>query len=162
VAEHFAFSVTTMIDRHDQRPAARKRGVTLGGCIVVALLTAVGCAKSDSNIAHVDGIVRLNGEPLQWGRVIFQPMGAGQNALGEIGPDGTFTLATGAVKGARIGEHQVAVIAAEKGAGRPDPTAGRKPLKYIVPERYIATGTSGLTYEVKPGDNHAEIDLESP
>jgi hypothetical protein len=31
----------------------------------------------------------------------------------------------------------------------------------MVPERYMAVGTSRLTFDVKPGDNQAEFDLES-
>jgi hypothetical protein len=107
--------------------------------------------------------VRVNGQPLSSGRVVFHAIRSGVNAQGEIGPDGTFTLATRGVDGAMIGEHQVAIIAAEKGAGgRPDPTAGRQPLKWLVPEKYLAPGTSELSYEVKAGENHPEFDITMP
>jgi hypothetical protein len=123
----------------------------------------LGCSESNSNMASVDGVVRVNGTPLSSGRVVFQATKSGVNAQGEIGPDGTFTLATRGVDGAMIGEHQVAIIAAEKGGGgRPDPKAGRQTLKWLVPEKYLATGTSELTYEVKAGENHPEFDIEMP
>jgi hypothetical protein len=127
------------------------------------LLFALGCGGENSNLAPVTGIVRVNGQPLSSGRVVFQPTTAGINALAQIGADGTFTLATKDEPGALIGEHKVAIIATEKGAGgRPDPTAGRQPLKWLVAEKYQAAGTSGLVREVKAGENHFEFDLEGP
>jgi hypothetical protein len=129
----------------------------------VPLLAALaGCGGGDSNLAHVEGVVRVNGQPLAAGRVVFQPMQAGLNALGRINPDGTFTLTTKETNGALIGEHKVAIIAAQAPAERPDPSAGLPPLKWLAPERYAAVGTSGLTCEVKAGDNYPEFDLKSP
>jgi hypothetical protein len=34
-------------------------------------------------------------------------------------------------------------------------------VKPLVPKRYMAAGSSKLTFEVKAGDNHAEFDLTS-
>ncbi len=136
-------------------------------CVIalgVGILTcAAGCGGDDSKFGDVEGIVKLDGQPVPAGKVFFQPA-AGRGATGAIQPDGTFTLETeGESSGALIGEHRVAVVAFQSGkGGRPDPTAPRTPMKALVPERYLAAGTSGLTFEVKPGDNHAELNLTSP
>jgi hypothetical protein len=128
-----------------------------------ALAGIGGCGNSNSKLAPVQGIVRLDGKPLASGKVLFQPA-AGRGATGAIRSDGTFTLGTYSESdGAIIGQHQVAVVAMQSGsAGRPDPTAQRTSLKPLVPEKYLAVGTSGLTFEVKAGANNAEIDLTTP
>jgi hypothetical protein len=127
----------------------------------LASAAATGCSPSDANLAPVEGVVRLDGQPLTSGKVLFQPT-AGRGAMGLIQSDGTFTLGTYRdADGALIGEHKVAIVAYEGDGGRPDPTAGRKPLKPLVPEHYLAPGTSNLTFEVKSGDNRPEFDLKS-
>ncbi len=130
--------------------------------LAAALTSAMGCG-GDSKLGRVDGIVRVGGKPLTSGKVVFQPA-AGRGAMGQIGADGTFTLGTfGESDGALLGAHKVAIIAYEGATqGRPDPTAQRTSAKPAVPAKYLALGTSDLTYEVKPGTNHPEFDLERP
>ncbi len=122
-----------------------------------------GCGGADSKLGRVDGVVRLNGKPISAGTVEFLPA-AGRAAHGKIQSDGTFTLGTyGDADGALLGMHKVAVVAYHPGkVGRPDPAVRSTSLKPLVPERYLAAGTSNLTFEVKPGDNHAELDLTTP
>jgi hypothetical protein len=64
-----------------------------------------------------------------------------------------------------IGKHQIAIIAYESSSraagGRPDFTVASPEIKPLVPMKYMAPGTSGLTFEVKPGSNRAEFDLKS-
>jgi hypothetical protein len=119
-----------------------------------------GCARDDS-LATVDGVVRRDGQPLTTGTVRFVPA-AGRAATGQIQSDGTFRLGTHEEgDGAAIGMHKVAIIAYETaGNGRPAYEAGAQPNKPLVPQRYMAVGTSGLTFEVKPGKNHAPFDLK--
>jgi hypothetical protein len=124
-------------------------------------ISALAGCGADANVASVNGVVRVDGKPLTTGTVRFVPP-AGRAAAGKIQSDGTFTLGTfGDSDGALLGRHQVAVIAFEVGpvqrteGGRPPPA----PTKPLVPQRYMAPGTSGLTFEVKPGRNYAELDL---
>jgi hypothetical protein len=143
---------------------ARRRGLLAAvGALTAALPLAVGCGGNDVALGRVDGVVRLDGKPLASGKIIFQPA-AGRGAYGQIGADGEFTLGTyGDSDGALIGKHKIAVIAYEgAGLGRPDPTAQRVSQKPLVPQRYLAVGTSELTYEVKAGSNFVELDLKSP
>jgi hypothetical protein len=127
--------------------------------LVISSMLVVGCGGSDANVGRVDGIVRLDGKPVPNGKVLFQPA-AGRGSTGVIQPDGTFNFGS---EGAVLGQHKVAIVAFEPGkvTGQ-SPGGPRAPLKAIVPERYLAAGTSGLTFEVKPGDNHAEFELTSP
>lgn len=136
----------------------------LCGGILIALAAIIGCGSGDRPaLGQVEGVVRLNGQPLTAGKVRFLPA-SGRGAIGTIQSDGAFTLGTyGEDDGALIGLHQVAIIAYQPGkVGRPDPSVRGSTLKPLVPERYLATGTSGLTFEVKAGDNHPEFNLTSP
>ncbi len=130
---------------------------------LAVLGVSAGCSAKPTNLGQVEGIVRLNGKPLTAGKVRFLPE-SGRGAIGTIQPDGTFTLGTFAdADGALVGHHQVAIIAYEPGkVGRPDPAVRGSTLKPLVPERYLATGTSNLTFDVQAGPNHAEFDLTSP
>jgi hypothetical protein len=129
--------------------------------LLLSLGTLAGCAD-DSNIARVDGIVRVDGKPLSSGTVRFVPA-AGRAATGKIQSDGTFSLGTfGESDGALVGTHQVAVIAYDAADdARPAYEVRSATSKALVPERYMAVGTSGLSFEVKPGKNQADFDLTS-
>lgn len=125
-------------------------------CLLVALLTAVGCGRPPV-VAPAQGKVTYNGQPLKYGTVMFQPDKGGQPAQGEIRPDGTFVLWTMEPgDGARIGPNKVAVFCYEsqdpsKAAER---TAGEQSLgKLLIPAKYVTFNTSGLTAEVKPEAN---------
>jgi hypothetical protein len=131
----------------------------------LGMLAALAGCGNDAEVARVDGVVRMDGNPLTRGTVRFLPS-AGRTAEGKIQPDGTFTLGTfGDSDGALIGTHQVAIIAYEpsrRAAGRPpDFTVASPKIKPLVPMKYMAPGTSGLVFEVKSGNNHAEFDLKS-
>jgi hypothetical protein len=133
--------------------------------VFIALAGLNGCGQ-DSKFGSVHGVVRLDGTPLTKGTVRFVP-DAGRAAVGEIQSDGTFTLGTyHESDGAFIGTHRVAIIAYETatlatpGSSRPaDVTAVNPNVKPLVPERYMAIGTSKLTFEVKPGANQADFNL---
>jgi hypothetical protein len=131
--------------------------------VMVLLLCVAGCGK-DAATGSVSGVVRLDGKPLTLGSVRFIPS-AGRSASGEIQSDGTFTLGTyGKRDGAVIGMHRVTVIAITPVPDAPKESRMLKEnpkAKPLVPSRYNSPGSSGLTFEVKPGDNHAEFDLTS-
>jgi hypothetical protein len=123
-----------------------------------------GCG-SNSKLSPVEGIVRLDGKPLSTGTVRFVPT-AGRAAEGKIRSDGTFQLGTYAESdGAVIGSHQVAIIAVQTDPDAPKDgrmLKGNPKVRKLIPKRYMATATSGLTAEVKPGKNDIAFDLTSP
>ena len=126
------------------------------------LLGAVAGCSQDASVANVNGTVCLDGNPLTAGTVQFVPA-AGRAAKGTIQSDGTFRLGTYSESdGALVGPHRVAIIAYEDaGYSRPAYEVRGQTSKALVPERYLAIGTSGLTFDVKPGHNQADIELST-
>ena len=129
-----------------------------------ALVLMCGCGSSGPETGEVKGIVRLDGEPLASGIVTFTPQG-GRSATGFIKSDGTFRLTTYSDgDGALPGKHTVTITPGGTGPqARPDfdserpSTATNSPI----PVKYGIPGSSGLEFEVKPGEvNHAEFDLQ--
>jgi hypothetical protein len=136
-------------------------------CVVGAVLLAAvsaGCG-SQSDMAPVDGVVRLDGAPLTKGIVTFVP-DAGRSASGPIGSDGTFQLSTlGKSDGALVGKHRITITATNVPTGPPNFDLDRpnaSPVQGGVPARYASAEASELTFEVKAGEsNHAELELTS-
>ena len=133
-----------------------RRRTHFAAAILGASLCA-GCGDSGPTLAPVTGKVLLDGQPLATGHVVTQPT-AGRGAMGPIQADGSFTLSSGREPGALIGRHRVAVVAYEgTDSMSPEATQG----KLLVPERYVAADTSGLTMDVVDGENTPTIELSS-
>lgn len=139
----------------------------LPGIVGVGLVVfvAAGCGRPP----RVAGSVTVNGAPLPAGRVTFLCDGAGKPAISsEISPDGTYEILSPPAGRARI--------SVQTFAPRPKPPAGVDPgtgIDYSVgwedtgpyvpiPERYHSPQTSGLVYEIRPGDQTFDITLEKP
>lgn len=129
-------------------------------CLLVS-----GCGGGNGlETAPATGQVTLNGQPLPYGAVSFRPK-AGSPATGEIQADGSFTLTTYRNgDGAIVGAHEVLVSATEAHAGTAKPVdpGMEAPIpKSLIPEKYASFSTSGITAEVKPGEqNHFVIELK--
>jgi hypothetical protein len=126
----------------------------------VVVLTATlcsGCGQK-SSLGRVHGKVTLDGQPVPSGSVVTLPP-AGRGAHGII-KNGEFELGTvGENDGAVLGIHKAAVNATEPSQGTgPEAVAG----KSLLPVRYANPETSGLTIEVKAGDNTPTLELKSP
>ena len=107
-------------------------------CVALA-----GC--SDTLESTVNGTVSYQGSPVGSAIIDFQNMGAGPSAAGFSDASGNFTLMTGSSQGLPAGKYQAAVIAPERSA---------------VPTKYCGPATSGLVYDVVPGNNTINIELE--
>ncbi len=143
------------------------RGHGIGGRILVVVACAAvipsisGCGKK-RDLAAVTGKVTYNGEPLEFGTVIFEPE-AGQFATGAIQPDGTFQMKTrGEGHGVPVGKCKVRFVcfAKEDPSTKPAAAEGDMPPGEalplglpLIPQKYLSTATSGITVNVKPGDN---------
>ncbi|MCA9247983.1 MAG: hypothetical protein KDA42_12730 [Planctomycetales bacterium] len=132
------------------------------GCAALTLLAlTLGCGNT-RELGEVRGIVRYNGKPLEFGSVMFQPS-AGRPAVAQIQSDGTFVLSTPTEgDGAPVGQNQVRVTCYEiqkPGASVSDAEENAFG-KSLIPEKYASYATSGITVDVKPGDNELiEINL---
>ena len=129
--------------------------------VALSLATAVlaGCSKNGGLItAPVKGKVTFKGKPLPNGTVMFVP-GEGPAATGEIGSDGAYRLTTGSIDGAVLGNHKISITAlADIGSALPEQRNPTPPS--LLPAKYLSHETSGLTAEVKQGNN--EVNLELP
>lgn len=123
------------------------------GFVAVVILTALGCGPPSYQLdtAPVRGTVTLDGQPLPSGYVVVPTM-RGRMATGKIEPDGTFEMTTYSPgDGVQVGSQRVIVTPVP-----PDETAEKR---VPIPTRYQSAGTSGLTIEVKPGEEHT-LDLK--
>jgi len=139
-----------------------------GGWALVLLASAAvaisisGCGKARRDRAEVTGTVTYNGTPLRFGTVIFEPE-TGQYATGAIQPDGSFRMTTrGEGDGVPVGKCKVRIVC----FANQDPSAKHTPAKGdpprgeglalgapLIPKKYLSSATSGITVEVKPGEN---------
>jgi hypothetical protein len=123
------------------------------------LLALMGCSGGPKMVP-VSGTVRLDGKPLVYAAVYFNPVPAGgqitapgPGSLGVTDENGHFTLAiagTGGTPGALVGEHRVRISTRGVGSG-PDENAPPQPER--VPAKYN-TNTE-LTFTVPPGGTDA-------
>ena len=140
-----------------------------------------GCGQSGPAVEYVQGVVTLDGTPLEGATVSFSPKGtSGMGAAGLTQPDGSFTLnARGAKPGAgtAVGDYSVTVSKVEMpempNIDEDDPRYGTpeqerleqealnaKP-KVIVPEKYNNSKTSPFTAKVESGSNTFTFDISS-
>jgi len=141
------------------------------GVGVCLLLAVVGCGTKGPVPVPVSGTVTLDGKPIAKGAVMFVPQFSGQPAHGLTDEEGRFSLGT--IKkgdGAMEGRYQVTVILNEVQGFIADPknkdvsggiAAGGLKTKWIIPQKYSDTKTSGLTAEVKRGMEPLRFDLTS-
>jgi hypothetical protein len=117
----------------------------------------------------VQGVVRLDGKPLDGGAVLFESIEPGGHrsggvvggrrytARGTIDGQGRYRLSTfGRYDGAVAGRHR-AVVLPDLSQMTDNPNA--PPLPITVPVKYSALETTDLEYEVEPGDNRIDIEL---
>ena len=128
--------------------------------LLLAACCLVGCSNGVPTYS-VTGTVRVNGKPAPHGTVMFRPVevskedGKRHVARASIEKDGTYTLTTIETgDGAVAGMHKVAVLMPPYSASETGPQA--KPL---IPAKFNTPNTSGLEYEVKPGSNEIDIEL---
>jgi hypothetical protein len=126
------------------------------GFVSLWALFLSGCGSSGP--VPVRGVATLNGQPLPYGQVAFQPtdLNVGRPALARINSDGTFAATTFKDgDGLLPGTYRMAVDAAKPPF---DPTANG-PAPRLHP-RYAAGQTSELTITVSPGDSPHELELK--
>lgn len=155
------------------------------GFLLLLSATAVwGCGRAGPPVAYVEGVVLLDGKPIEGATVGFSPGARGRPAIGCTDEAGRFELtSTGGGRpaaGAAVGDYGVVISKQVVEAAVREPSAGesdrppeswpgadpsRSPLPprviHVVPEAYGDVATSGLAVEVKPGSNAFQFELDS-
>ena len=126
--------------------------------VVIACLFT-GCSKYGAN---VNGTVRLDGDALPRGKVVFSPVEKGPMASGKINADGTYALKVGSELSLPAGDYVATVVAHEQ-VDLSDREGGAAPPipKRLTPSKYQKTSTSDLSYTVERGGNEIDIELKS-
>ncbi len=147
---------------HD-RVDRRALGLLLAFLTIAAFVS--GCGKPLRDRAPVNGKVTYRGKPLSFGVVMFQPA-AGQCATGDIQADGTFRMMTRREgEGVPVGKNAVRIACCEghdpalnRGDLKTNTRRGEGSLgKSLIPEKYTSFDTSGITINVKPGENETVV-----
>lgn len=133
-----------------------------------ACALAAGCSDRPT-LAPVKGRVTLDGKPLAAGSITFEVKGArpatGRIVNGDIVEVTTYDPGDGAP----VGQHKVSITANEDPAAAvvANPGDAKAPKgdymvgRSVIPGRYSDPNTSGLTAEVKKGENTVEFKLTS-
>ena len=127
---------------------SRTLALSLAG---LASVCAAGCG---GGYLPVHGKVTLpDGSPVPGCTVIFEGQAGGKaiSARGEVGPDGSFTMSTNRPgDGVPPGNYRVSVAP-------PPPPSLDSPSPAPYNEKFTRLETSGLTFEVKPGNSEFSI-----
>jgi hypothetical protein len=112
-------------------------------------------------MASVSGKVTYNGKPVPKGTISFVPVsGNGRNAVGELGPDGSYKLQTETTgDGAELGDYTVTVSAHDEEVLQYIPKTPLPP-KLLAPAKYENPKTSDLKATVKKGSNSFPFELK--
>ena len=144
---------------------------------VCLFATAVcGCGRRGPAVEMVEGVVLLDGEPVEGATICFSPAEsggkgeAGLPAAGRTGAGGTFRLnAIGGARsgsGTKVGEYVVTVMKQESDP-MPEPDPNAPPtvveirVRELLPKAYRLPATSPLKATVKKGLNTYRFELSS-
>lgn len=119
-----------------------------------------GCSKDGFPTAPVRGKITYKGQPVGSGTILFNPEGDRPAATGEIKADGSYVLSTyGDGDGAVLGKHSILITALEDMTDKLPEQRSATP-KAIIPSKYLGSDTSGLSEEVKEGQNTFDFELK--
>jgi hypothetical protein len=144
---------------------------------MIAMVAIVGCGPRGPAVEMVEGVVLLDGKPVEGATIFFSPAPkdgkpqGGMPAAGRTAAGGTFRLnAVGGAKagaGTKVGEYVITIVKQESDAlPAPDPNGPPAPpgdikLRDLLPAIYKLGTTSPLRATVKPGKNTYRFELES-
>ncbi len=129
--------------------------------LVVVVLT--GCGPGGPQLAPVEGVVTLDGTPLEGATVLFHPAEGGKPATGTTDAQGKFTLITRNLgEGAQVGMNNVSVSKEKKAETPANAEEGEiVDVVYETPAKYASPKTSELTVDVQPGIPPVTLELKS-
>jgi hypothetical protein len=124
----------------------------------VSLLAVSGCGGGRDTHPVTGKVALVDGTPVVGARVVFDNFEKGLSAAGYTNEAGQYRLTTDEDNdGATPGQHRVIVMpppaTVVTGEGE-NAVVTKAPGKPIVPRKYQRYESSGLTYEVKPGQEN--------
>ena len=129
--------------------------------VLVGMVGAGGCRAGNEASATIEGSVAIDGKPLENGSILFVPVeGTGGTATGGRIDRGRYHI--GAADRLAVGRNRVEIRAVRKtGKVIPDPFAGPGGTMELFEEAVAAkfNSQSGLTVDVKPGNNTADFQV---
>ncbi len=112
--------------------------------------------------SQVSGKVTLDGKQTGPGVVVFVSEGSQSNpATGAVNLNGDYSLKTGRDKGLSAGKYKVSVSIFDQPTDVKPGERSMKEAKLVSPEKYVSATSSGLEFEVQPGNNTIDIELKS-
>lgn len=133
--------------------------------VLLFLPYLIGCGQK---LASVEGTVQLDGKPLAAAGIAFHPVAGGPLGSATTDADGHFRIESANKPGLIPGQYQVTVVKKETSgflADKSGLSAGIAPggIKetWLVPQKYAAPNTSGLTADVKVGMSPLVFELKS-
>jgi len=135
--------------------------LSAAACAVALSTILAGCGGSN-NAATVQGVVTLDGVPVSAASISFVPSGGGTQAYAMSDESGNYEAYTGREPGLTPGQYRVTVVARERPKVNQTETGGPAPAgASLTPRWYASLETSGLTFDVKPGSNDINLELNS-
>ncbi len=128
--------------------------------LCVLLLLFIGCA--DDGVGKVEGVVSLDGIPIDRAAVTFHPVDA-RGSTGVTDEEGHYELTyTRDIKGAVLGEHKVTISTkVNRLDDHAESTTGGKGREETMPPKYRDLKKTELTETVESGYNTINFDLKS-
>jgi hypothetical protein len=132
-------------------------------CLSLALISGCGSSTPEDQTprAPVRGVVTLSGAPLESGQIVFESKTPGVSVTVPLSSGGQFEIKDYKGSGLPAGEYSVFFQAPPP----PLPTAGStditmKPVDFLVPAKYQAAKTSGLTANVELGKESVPLKFD--
>lgn len=137
------------------------RRVVVLPLLVGSLLVVFSGCRGDRLEALVTGTISLDGKPIGPGIATFVPVDGSRNpGIGDINPDGSYTVRTSRTQGMLAGEYKVAVQVYQQPNLKPGERAMTRP-NLVHPDKYASPDTSGLKYTIERGRNTINLELKS-
>jgi hypothetical protein len=138
---------------------ARAALLVAAGWVVCCM---AGCGGGAPPTGEVHGKVMYKDKPVTAGIVKFVPEAGGEPVTTALGPNGTYRATE-----VPVGRSKVAIetLQFKKMAGPPKEIAklikpGGRPVYVPIPAKYEKPESSGLTVEVRKGENPFDIELQ--
>jgi hypothetical protein len=143
------------------------------GAIIAAALVAPGCGGSSASSSSVQvwGRVTYNGNPVQYGALVFQPAATNRSkwGVGLISEEGKYTLVSSETDvGLEPGRFEIFIRPpsphdklknGQSGEEESDERAIVIALLYPVPKRFFSRETSGMWVDLEKEPTRVDIDL---